>query len=172
MNHEIACVLPFGAVLAGRVLADRLTKARLLPALMVVACGYLVALGYGVRLPQAPAADQALAPWLRAHHLTAGFANYSNAAAIDLVSRGTITVTDPWFLGDYVSRGHLFEEKASDFDPRRHYANFVVTTMQDGPQGYIPPSRIIRAFGKPAHIYQYQAWTIMTWNKNLLDALR
>ena len=171
-NHEIAVVLPFGAVLAGRVLADRLTQARLLPALTVVACGYLVALGYGVRLPQVPAHDQALAPWLRAHHLTAGFANYSEAAAIELVSRGTISVTVPWFHPDYVIRGLLFEEKASAFDPRRHYANFVVTTMQDGPAGYIHPSWVSRAFGKPAHIYHYQAWTIITWNKNLLDEIR
>ena len=171
-DHEIAVVLPFGAVLAGRVLADRLTQARLLPALAVVAAGYLAALAVGVLQPQPPAHDQALAPWLRAHHLTAGFADYSNAAAIELVSRGTISVTVAWFHPDYVSRGALFEEQASAFDPRRHYANFVVTTMQYGSRGYVHPSWVVRAFGKPAHIYQYQGWTIMTWNKNLLDEIR
>src|ERR1700722_743182 len=46
-DREIASVLPFGAVLAGRVLAERLTAARLLPVLAAVGCCYLVALGYG-----------------------------------------------------------------------------------------------------------------------------
>jgi hypothetical protein len=168
-NHEIAAVLPFGAALAGRVLADRLSLARLLPALTVVACGYLVALGYGAQLPQATSHNEVLASWLRAHHLTAGFTSYSDAAAIELFSGGTVSVTVPWFHPDYVARGALFEENVSAFDPRRHYANFVVTTRQDGPVGYINPSWAIRAFGKPAHIYHYQAWTIITWNKNLLD---
>jgi hypothetical protein len=170
--HEIAAVLPFGAVLAGRLLADRLTQARLLPALTVVACGYLVALGYGMGVPQVTAHNQALAAWLGAHHLTAGFANYSNAASVELFSGNTISVTVPAFHPDYVSRGTLIEEKASAFDPRRHYANFVVTTMAAGSGVYIQPSRVIREFGQPAHIYHYQAWTIITWNKNLLDELR
>jgi hypothetical protein len=170
--HEIAAALPFGAALAGRVLADRLTRARLLPALTVVACGYLVALGYGMRLPQVTTQDQALASWLGARHLTAGFANYSNAAAVELFSRDTISVTVPRFHPDDVIRGTIVEEKASAFDPRRHYANFVVTTMAEGPGGYIQPSWAIRAFGKPAHIYHYQEWTIITWNKNLLDEVR
>jgi hypothetical protein len=170
-NHEIACVLPFGAVLAGRVVADRLAQARLVPALALVACGYLAALGYGMLPPQAPASDQTLAPWLQAHHLTAGFANYSNAAAIDLVSRGTMTVTILWSDHGHVSRGALFEEKASDFDPRRHYANFAVSTKANGPQGYFPPSLYIATFGEPAHIYHFKVWTILVWDKNLLDLL-
>ena len=58
-NREIASVLPFGAVLAGRVLAERLTAARLLPLLAGVGCCYLVALGYGITRPQVPALDQA-----------------------------------------------------------------------------------------------------------------
>ena len=169
--HEIACVLPFGAVLAGRVLAERLTQARLLPALAVVGCGYLVALGSGVLQPQRAAQDQAFAPWLRAHHLTAGFSDYSDAGAIELASGGTITMTVPNFHPDYVSRGTLFEEEASQFDPRLHYANFVVSTRQYGPRGYIHPGAAIRAFGKPARIYHFRQWTILTWNKNLLDEL-
>jgi len=36
--------LPFGAVLAGRLLADRLAAARLLPVLAAVGCGYLASL--------------------------------------------------------------------------------------------------------------------------------
>jgi hypothetical protein len=171
-NHEIASVLPFGAVLAGRVLAERLTQVRLLPALAVVACGYLVALGYDVRQPQVPAHDQALANWLGAHRLTAGLGTYTAAGSVDLASDGTITMAVPFLHGDSASRGDLFEQTVTEYDPRRHYANFVVTTTQDGPTFYIEPSWFIRVFGKPAHTYHYQAWTIMTWNKNLLDEIR
>jgi hypothetical protein len=171
-NHEIASVLPFGAVLAGRVLAERLTRVRLLPALAVVACGYLVALGYGARQPQVPAHDQALANWLGAHRLTAGLGTYTVAGSVDLDSHGTITMAVPLLHGNSASRGDLFEQTTAEYDPRRHYANFVVTTTQDGPTFYIEPSWFIRVFGRPAHTYHYQAWTIMTWNKNLLDEIR
>jgi hypothetical protein len=171
-SHEIATVLPFGAVLAGRVLAGRLIQARLLPALAVVACGYLVALGYGAATPAVPAHDQALAGWLGAHHLTAGLGSFAEGSSVDLASHGAVTVTVPWFHPGFVSRGDLFEQDAANFDPRKHYANFVVTTMQDGSAFYIQRAWIIRDFGKPAHVYHYQSWTIMTWNKNLLDDIR
>jgi hypothetical protein len=59
------------------------------------------------------------------------------------------------------------EVKAPTFDPARHDANFVVTTMQDGSGFYIPQAWIISAFGRPAHIYHYSVG-VMTWNKNLL----
>lgn len=171
-SHEIASVLPLGAVLAGRVLAERLTQVRLLPALAVVACGYLVALGYGVRQPQVPMHDQALANWLGAHRLTAGLGTYTVVGSVDLASHGTISMALPVLHGDSASRGGLFEQTTAEYDPRRHYANFVVTTAQDGPMFTIEPGWFIRVFGRPAHTYHYQAWTIMTWNKNLLDEIR
>jgi hypothetical protein len=170
-NREIAPVLPFGAVLAGRVLAGRLIRARLLPALAVVACCYLIALGYGVTRPQAPAANQALADWLGAHRLTAGLGSYAEGNSVTLDSHGAILLTAPaWFPYGVWPGGH--EAKSADFDPRLHDANFVVTTARDGPACAIPAAWIIRAFGEPAHTYHFRAWTIMTWHKNLLDELR
>ena len=171
-SHEIAVVLPFGAVLAARVLAKQLTQAKLLPALAVVACGYLLALGYGVRQPQVPAHDAALAGWLSAHHLTAGLGSYAEGGSVELASHGTVMMAVPFLHQDYASRGNLFEGTAANFDPRRHYVNFVVTTKQDGPTFYIEPSWFIHIFGQPAHTYHYEVWTIMTWNKNLLDEFR
>lgn len=171
-SHEIASVLPFGAVLAGRVLAGRLIQARLLPALAVVACGYLLALGYAAATPAVPAHDQALANWLVAHHLTAGAGSFAEGSSVTVASDGAVMVTVPWFHPDFVSRGNLFEQDAASFDPREHYANFVVTTAQDGSAFDIQPSWVIRDFGQPARVYHFQAWTIMTWNKNLLDDIR
>ena len=170
-NREIANVLPFGAVLAGRLLADKLIQARLLPALTAVACCYLVALGYGVTRAQAPAHDQALTDWLSAHHLSDGLGSYAEGNSVRLDSHGSILLAAPSWSAQAVRPG-THEAKASDFDPGQHYANFVVTTTQDGPGFYIPPAWIINAFGQPARTYHYGAWTIMTYDKNLLDELR
>ena len=169
-NREIANVLPFGAVLAGRLLTAQLVRARLLPLLAAVGCCYLVALGYGVTRPQPGAHDQALTNWLTAHHLTAGLGSYADGNSVKLDSHGTIQLSAPtWRAGEVLPGKHL--ARAADFDPRRYYANFVVTTTQNGPAFYIPPAWIIRAFGTPAHVYHYDVWTIMTWNKNLLNQI-
>jgi hypothetical protein len=170
-DREISAVLPFGAVLAGRLLADRLTKARLLPALAAIGCCYLLALGYAVTRPPEAAHDQALSDWLTAHHLTAGLGSYAEGNSVKIDSHDTIQLSAPTWRANGVYPGkHL--AKSSDFDPRAHYANFVVTTTQDGAAFYIPPAWIIHAFGPPAHTYHYESWTIMTWNKNLLTELR
>ena len=50
-TREILVVLPFGAVLAGRLLAEPLARARLVPVLAGVLAGYVLALGYGAAQP-------------------------------------------------------------------------------------------------------------------------
>jgi hypothetical protein len=50
-TREISAVLPFGAVLAGRLLAEPLVRARLVPVLTGVLAGYALALGYGAAQP-------------------------------------------------------------------------------------------------------------------------
>jgi hypothetical protein len=169
-NREIANVLAFGAVLAGRLLAGRLMRARLLPALTALGCCYLVALGYGVTRPQPPAHDQALADWLSAHHLSDGLGSYAEGNSVTLDSHGSILLVAPTWRASSVRPGE-HEAQASDFDPALHYANFVVTTTQDGPAFYIPPAWIVNAFGPPAHTYHDGVWTIMTYDNNLLDEI-
>jgi hypothetical protein len=169
-NREIASVLPFGAVLAGRLLAERLERIRLLPALAVVGCCYVLALGFYATRPQRPAHDQPLAGWLAAHRLTTGLGSYAEGNSLILDSGGKLQVYAPAWRTASVHPG-THETKASEFDPRLHDANFIVTTQQDGPAFYLPPARIIAAFGKPAHTYHFETWTIMTWNKNLLTDL-
>ena len=167
-NREIASVLAFGAVLAGRLLAGAFIRARLLPVLAVVAACYLFALGYGATRPETPAHDQALTDWLSAHHLTVGLGSYAEGNSVSLDSHGALLVAAPTWRADSVRPG-THEAKASDFSPRQHDATFVVTTDQDGPAFFIPPAWIIHAFGKPAHTYHYEVWTIMTYDKNLLN---
>src|ERR1700760_827883 len=76
--REIVAVLPFGAVLAGRMVPGTLAGVprRLTPALACAAAGvlacYLAALGYGAAQSPVPDNEQAVIPWLEAHHLTGG----------------------------------------------------------------------------------------------------
>src|ERR1700733_14698726 len=79
--REFAVVLPFGAVLAGRVLAEPLTtrlragrwRAGLASAL---AAGYLASLGYAAAQPSVPPANAQLATFLAEHHLPRGISGY------------------------------------------------------------------------------------------------
>jgi len=165
-NRELASILPFGAVLAARLLTAHLQRTRLLPALTAAGCCYLLALAYSQR----PAHDQPLASWLTARHLTTGLGSYAEGNSLILDSGATLQVYAPATWRGAVHPGTQ-ETKATEFDPRLHHADFVVTTGQDGPGFYIPPRRIIADFGQPARTYHYETWTIMVWNKNLLTEL-
>ena len=188
--REIVAVLPFGAVLAGRMVAGslgraRLGRVRLTPVLTgglagVLAC-YLAALGYGAA--QSPVADneQAVIPWLEAHHLTSGIGTYAEANLITLDSGGRVAIREvAWRSSGDAPRS--FESKASWYDPRQSYANFILTNSADqwtldggGPHrliSLIPRSAIAALHaGPPAHVYHYKTFTIMVWNHNLLGNL-
>jgi hypothetical protein len=184
--REILAVLPFGAVLAGRMVPGTLGRLprRLKPALAcasaaVLAC-YLAGLGYGAA--QSPVADneQAVIPWLEAHHLTSGIGTYVEANLITMDSGGRVAVREvAWRSSGDAPRS--FETKASWYDPRQSYANFILTNsaehwgMDGGPNrliGLIPRSAIAALHaGPPAHVYHYKTFTIMVWNHNLLNDL-
>jgi hypothetical protein len=170
-TREISVVLPFGAVLAGRQLAEPLIRARLQPVLAGLLACYAIALGYGVA--QAPVADteQPIVGWLEAHHLYTGLGAYTEANLITLDSGGRVKVrTVTWRHSGAVPRA--YESEASWYDPKLSYANFVVTNSADsGGVSLIPRADIIALAGLPAHTYHYQTFTIMVWNHNLLANL-
>jgi hypothetical protein len=185
-TREIVAVLPFGAVLAGRMVPGQLAVVprRLKPALAwasagVLAC-YLAALGYGAA--QSPVADsaQAIVPWLEAHHLTTGLGTYNEANLITLDSGGRVAVrTVSWQFSRNVPRS--FESNADWFDPRHNFANFIVTNTADTTpnrdrslrRSSMIPAPAIAALhaGPPVHVYHYKTFTIMVWDHNLLDNL-
>jgi hypothetical protein len=168
--REIAAVLPFGAVLAGRVLGDRLVTLRLLPLACVVLLGYCVALLSGMAQPARAAVGQGLAGWLAAHHLTTGLASYAQANSVTLASGGAIQLRAPDWTRDGVRPG-AYASQSSWFDPRLHDATFVVSTKASGWGFWIPYQEVTRAFGRPAHTYHYGGNTIWTWRENLLTRL-
>jgi hypothetical protein len=169
-TREIAPVLPFGAVLAGRLLAGEAIKARLAPAAAVVLACYAAALGFAVAQPAAPARNQALADWLVAHHLDTGLGVYTEDNVTTLDSGGRLLlITASWERTGAVPRA--YQSQASWFDPRLHYADFVVNTSVDGRRSDIPSGDLLAAFGRPARVYHYGVYVIMVWHKNLLDDL-
>ena len=171
-TREISAVLPFGAVLAGRLLAEPLVRARLVPVLAGVLAGYALALGYGAAQPSSIAdGEHPVVGWLAAHHLSTGLGTYTESNIITLDSGGRIAVrTVSWRLSGAVPRA--FESEASWYDPRLSYANFIVTNSADS-RGIsaIPLGDILALAGAPAHTYHYKTFTIMVWNHNLLADL-
>jgi hypothetical protein len=169
-SRQMAAILPFGAVLAARLLSADLLRLRLGPPLAVLLAGYLAALGYGVAQPAVPAHSQDLADWLIAHRLTGGISAYDEGNILTLDSKGKVQVrVVSWQPGGPVPRH--YQSKASWFDPLTNYANFVLVTKVDGLPQVIPRREIVAAFGPPATTYQYGPYTIMVWNKNLLTEL-
>jgi hypothetical protein len=171
-TREIPAVLPFGAVLAGRLLAEPLARARLVPVLAGVLAGYVLALGYGVAQPSAAAdGEYAVVSWLEAHHLSTGLGTYIESNLITLDSQERVAVrTVTWWPSGAVPRA--FESQASWYDPRRSYANFVVVNLADSHGiSAIPRPDILALAGPPAHTYHYKTFIIMVWNHNLLADL-
>ena len=125
-NHEIAGVLPVGAVLAGRLLAGTLIRARLIPVLVLALVCYLGTLAHNVVQQPAPDANQQLAAWLQANNLHYGLADYWNANAITLYSGNQVQVRNVSRVGDTLMN-RPWDTKSSWYDPAQHDATFLVT---------------------------------------------
>lgn len=167
-TREIVAVLPFGAVLAARRLADRLAAARLLPVLAAVGGGYLVSLA--ALLAHAPAAPQAqpLTSWLAAHHLRYGLGNSALGSVVTVSSGGRVALRPLAVTGHELGPGR-WEAEQSWFDPRRHDATFAALP---GTPPSPPVADLRTAFGPPARSYRVGPYTVLVWpHQNLLRHL-
>jgi hypothetical protein len=164
--REIAAVLPFGAVLAGRLLGPRLARPPLRPAALIVLACYLAGLGYAVAQPPVPAADQHLAGWLAARHLRSGLAAYWQASGTTLASGGRIQVSPVCAVKGRFS-AEKWEAKASWYDPRRQEADFLILGGLAA-CNYATVAQARSAFGPPAGSYRVGPYTVLVWHRNLL----
>jgi hypothetical protein len=174
--REIAAVLPFGAVLAGRQLAGPLAaqarlKTVLTPVLAGVLACYVAALGYGATQPTLQDSEHPVVGFLEAHGLVTGLGTYTESNILTLDSGGRVALrTVSWRRAGAVPRD--YESEASWYDPRLHYANFVITNRGDGGgTSLIPVRQIFALGGTPVHVYRYQTFTIYVFNHNLLADL-
>ncbi|HET6189941.1 MAG TPA: hypothetical protein VFE59_23470, partial [Trebonia sp.] len=168
--HQIAVVLPFGAVLAGRTVGSwlarrRLSRLALTPVLTAVLAGYLAALGWAAAQPKQQAETQQLADWLVAHHLTDGLAKYWAASSTTLSSGGQVLVVPTADLG---KQPYTWVAKGSWYDPAASRATFVVAVPGPGNAYAFPEAGVRQAFGTPAREYRVGQYMIMVWDKNLL----
>jgi hypothetical protein len=175
-THEINGLLPIGAVLAGRLLATPLARARLLPVLAVVGVAYSFVLVHeAVRTPPPVSHDASIAAWLQAHHLDRGLSTYWDANLITVVTGNRVQIRP---VG--IQHGQLavspWDSDASWYDkaPDKPYTFFLVTTNYSGcprPAGSRAYwlSSIQRTFGPPMADYRnIYGYDVLVWNHNLL----
>ncbi len=183
-SREFDPVLPFAAVLAGRLLADRVLAVRFAPTvLLVVLAGYLGGLGYELAQPPVPAQNQQLATWLAEHHLDSGLSGYWQSNVVTLATQEHVRVLPlklvqrAAFVGPY-----YWEVKRTWFDPRHNSANFVVLapsstepglgTKMPEYSGFTDETAVVATFGRPTLDYHVGPYQVLVYNKNLLADLR
>ena len=186
--HEVAIIVPFGAVLAARLLPTLLPVLGRLPVLglrlprlprtavrapvaaaaagALVLAGYTAGLGWELAQPAQPMANIALATWLEQHHLSYGLSGYWTASSTTVDSDGKVVVRA---LMQLTVRRDLWMSDEQWYNPALHYANFIVLDAKPGYFSHWEPNALIKKyFGTPDRIYHDGQYTIEVWNQNLL----
>ena len=163
--HDIIPVLPFCAVLAGRLFGPRLVSLRLEPVLAAGLVVMLAALGYNDIQPKAVPPSTQLAAWLEDHHLTSGLGGYWESNITTLDSGGRVRVVSTVNNG---TTAQPYESSAEWFNPAKYQANFIVSYSRSTDPSPVKPSVVRAWYGPPAHVYQFEDYTIMVYDYNLL----
>jgi hypothetical protein len=190
--HEVAVIVPFGAALAARVLTRRIravdgatvtdgdqgpassgpTRRIRLAGIMVAGAllaGYGAGFGYELTQPSAPPANTALASWLEAHHLSYGLSGYWTSSSVTVDSDNRVQVRA---LMQFTMKRDLWMSNVGWYDPKLHYANFIVLDSGPGFFNHWEPRALIRKyFGRPDRTYQAGRYTVLVWNRNLLNSI-
>jgi hypothetical protein len=184
-TREIAPVLPFAAVLAARMLGDRLVSGPVatvrLPrfgrpgaqgapgaaaparslAVRLVAVPLIALFGwysFGLfRQADTPAAPQPLAQlaaFLEANHLHYGLSGYWDASVLTVETGGAVTVRA---VTSACLQPYPWESENSWYDPRDHYASFILLSSVKGYFSQFSPSGdgllLLKAWSRPPYVY-------------------
>ena len=172
-SREIAAVLPFGAILAARLLPTH-RPATQRAALAVLTAGVLVCaaeLGYQAAQPSAPGQNQSLADWLVARQLTAGLApDYWVANATTVDSGGRVTVRQVAPSGQTLYFPQPRELKSSWYTPAGNDPRFVAVDLAR-PNAAAYVAAAVHTFGSPAQTLHPAGYTVLVWRFNLLTKL-
>jgi hypothetical protein len=180
VSHEIAAVLPCGAILAARGLGPaRITGTR--RAVAAVAATALVALlplaaaasrpAVGASTgPETGAATAPLSSWLAAHGLTYGIGGYWDASVVTLQSGDKVRIRAVDIHPNVNAPGWKinipgWETNALWYNPSRYRATFAVADVHDR----YPAAAFEQFFGKPASTYRVAHWVVLVYRKNLLE---
>ncbi len=172
-SREMAAVLPLGAALAGRLLARRLRRVRLVPALAAVLAVYLGGLVFYATRPPVPADNQALANWLARHQFHYGLTTgYWTANETTVDSSGRVALRYVQTSGKGVSPSP-WEINLGWYSPRTHIAGFLVLPQAVAGSWRQQPGAgaIVHSFGRPAQTFSLPDYTVLVWNTNVLSRL-
>jgi hypothetical protein len=168
-THELAAVLAFGAVLAGRLIPGRAATTALLPALLAALAGYAGVLAYSATRPARPPTTQAVASWLTANHLTAGIGDYWTANITTVATGGRVEVRP---VG--VSCGRFspdaWESKKSWYEPPST-ATFLVLALTGAAGANGTATDATAQFGPPQQTARIGDYEVLVWNHDLLPAV-
>lgn len=186
--READVVLPFGAALAGRQLAPRITALPRLAAaaavalLAVAGAGYAVSLVREVTPPVPRAQEQRLVTWLAAHDLRDGLSGYWQSNITTLTSGNQVRIREVAPVGPRVRRdgvtarllrAQLRENDVAWYDPATNAADFVLLGPgTEGLPGFTDRAAAVATFGEPGRSYSVGPYTVLVWpHANLLAEL-
>ncbi len=173
--HEVAILMPLGAVLAGRTLPP--LAARLAPgaglataALAAWLAVGVAEMGYAATWPAAPIPVQTVADWLVAHHERYGLAGYWQAAETTVTTGGRILVAP---VTDSAAAPVRWNASSRWYWRGAARVTFVIAEVRHLQPGDPLPIAAVRArFGPPAAEYHVGDVIIVTYRYNLLTRLR
>jgi hypothetical protein len=171
-TRDIAAVLPFGAVLAGRLLAGKIARGRYVTfKTVLLPATYVVMLIVNLTGPTVSGPTARLAAWLVAHHFTEGLAGYWRANVVTLQTDGLVQVRAVDLGPGRLVAGSGWESDAAWYDPATQYADFVLDAGgHTGTPAFVRQMDAVA--GHPANIYFYDGYVIAEWRENLLMKLR
>ena len=72
----------------------------------------------------------------------------------------------------FTMKRDLWMSNVAWYDPARHYANFIVLDSRPGFMNHWEPLALVQKyFGRPARTYHTGPYTVLVWNRNLLDSI-
>ena len=197
--HEVAILLPLGAVLAGRTLpssarrlVERLAEARarwargpaarvpfvrvaaVTTAATVALAGWLAVglseAAYGATWPASPVPVQNVAAWLVAHHQQDGLAAYWQGTDTTVASGGRVLVAPVTASGTAAKH---WEASSAWYQPSRYRATFVLAGLgHESTENSLSAASVRARFGQPAAEYHVGVDIVMIYRYNLLTRLR
>ena len=179
--HEVAILLPLGAVLAGRMLPPLLPARRwdaggarrattgVFAVLGVWLAALLAALCFAASWAPLGPPEKQLATWLASHHYTEGLAEYWQANSSTVVTGGQVLVAPVTPVSLDVRH---WEASSAWYNPAQSRADFVIAAIDPSvPPGGLSIPTVIKKFGKPAHEYTVGSYVVMVYDYNLLTRL-
>jgi hypothetical protein len=164
--HDLAGLLPAGAILGARALVPGRVAGRLTA--RVVACAAMIAALLPLSLVAAARSPQvtpvaALTAWLQAHRLRYGLGGYWDSSVVSLQSGGRVLVRAVGDVDGQITPD-AWEVNFLWYDPARYYANFVIFNVSGGDLG----TPDMRFFGAPVSVNNVGSWDVAIYDANVL----